>query len=62
MSGNVLKNKIPEWPRDVRFFTNDGYPIVDHACQYNASSGTLDVPLLEQFNYSNFQIPNKILK
>ncbi|KAL8030392.1 hypothetical protein ABFX02_14G283600 [Erythranthe guttata] len=47
LPGRVFRNKVPEWTPDVRFFTRDEYPRVDHANQYDVR-GTLAVPVLEQ--------------
>ncbi|KAG8369280.1 hypothetical protein BUALT_Bualt15G0135000 [Buddleja alternifolia] len=47
LPGRVFRSKVPEWTPDVRFFTQDEYPRVGHAQQYDVR-GTLAVPVLEQ--------------
>ncbi|XP_050204076.1 protein NLP4 [Mercurialis annua] len=47
LPGRVFLGKVPEWTPDVRFFTSDEYPRVDHAQQYGVR-GTLALPVFEQ--------------
>ncbi|KAM2638488.1 hypothetical protein EV1_022852 [Malus domestica] len=47
LPGRVFSGKVPEWTPDARYFTNDEYPRVGYAQQYDVS-GTLALPIFEQ--------------
>ncbi|CAK7346027.1 unnamed protein product [Dovyalis caffra] len=47
LPGRVFLGKVPEWTPDVRFFTSDEYPRVNHAQLYDVR-GSLALPVFEQ--------------
>ncbi|KAK9164703.1 hypothetical protein Syun_005605 [Stephania yunnanensis] len=47
LPGRVYSGKVPEWTPDVRFFSSDEYPRVDHAQRYDVR-GSIAVPIFEQ--------------
>ncbi|KAF7829481.1 protein NLP4 isoform X1 [Senna tora] len=47
LPGRVYVGKVPEWTPDVRLFTSDEYPRVEHA-QHCDVRGSLALPIFEQ--------------
>ncbi|OVA00610.1 Phox/Bem1p [Macleaya cordata] len=47
LPGRVFLGKVPEWTPDVRFFSSDEYPRIDHAQLYDVR-GTLALPIFER--------------
>ncbi|XP_058098542.1 protein NLP5-like isoform X2 [Magnolia sinica] len=47
LPGRVFLGKLPEWTPDVRYFSIDEYPRVDHAQRFDVR-GTLALPVFER--------------
>lgn len=47
LPGRVFIGKVPEWTPDVRYFSRNEYPRVDHAHRYNVS-GSIALPVFER--------------
>ncbi|XP_077246844.1 protein NLP5-like [Tasmannia lanceolata] len=47
LPGRVFLGRLPEWTPDVRYFSSDEYPRIDHA-QRNGIRGTLALPVFER--------------